>query len=66
VARVDAFEGELPNRAMAWIARWEAIGDAEGRPHDQAFWQAGREWIAAQRRYAIRPGMPSQTRGPRT
>jgi hypothetical protein len=48
-ANVRRLEGEgmSAEQAEAWIARWEAV--TEGRPHDQASWQAGREWIASQR-----------------
>jgi len=55
LTRLVGQDGEFPDRARALIARWEAIADAEGRPHDQAFWQAGRDWIAAQRESGARP-----------
>ena len=43
-------EGEMPDRAEAWIARWEPVAAAEGRPPDGAYWDAARYWIAARRR----------------
>ena len=42
-------EGELPAEAEAWIGRWEAVADAEGRPRDGGYWEEAWGWIAAQR-----------------
>jgi hypothetical protein len=39
-------EGELPDQAEAWIARWEAEATAEGRPRDGRYWDDGYRWIA--------------------
>jgi hypothetical protein len=33
-------DGELPDRAEDWIARWESIADAEGRRRDGTYWDA--------------------------
>jgi hypothetical protein len=43
-------DGEVPERAEVWIARWEAIADTDGRPRDGAYWDDGYRWIAEQRR----------------
>ena len=42
-------DGEMPDRAEAWIARWEAVADVEGRSPDGAYWDAAWDWIAARR-----------------
>jgi hypothetical protein len=34
-------DGELPERAEEWIARW---GVTEGRPGDGGYWDAGYRW----------------------
>jgi hypothetical protein len=51
-ANVRRLEGEGMSaaRAEAWIARWEDVAAAEGRLHDQAYWQAARDWIAERSR----------------
>jgi hypothetical protein len=38
-------DGELRERAEAWIARWEAVATAEGRPRDGRGWADGYVWI---------------------
>lgn len=38
-------DSELPERAEAWIARWEAQATAEGRPRDGRYWDDGYRWI---------------------
>ena len=41
-------EGELPDLAEAIVARWEAVADAEGRPHDRDYWEAFEAWRTAE------------------
>jgi hypothetical protein len=48
LARLIA-DGELPDRAEGWIARWESTADAEGRRRDGGYWDAGYLWIVIQR-----------------
>jgi hypothetical protein len=38
-------EGELRDRVEALVARWEA--EADGRPHDRAYWEAFAAWLAS-------------------
>jgi hypothetical protein len=42
--------GELPERAEAWLARWEAETDGDGIPRDGGYWDAAWNWIAEWRR----------------
>jgi hypothetical protein len=42
-------DGELPDRAEGWIARWESTADAEGRRRDGAYWDAAYRWIINRR-----------------
>ncbi len=42
--------GELPDRAAAWVARWEAT---IAGPRDRAAWEAFEAWLGRQR-----PGDP--------
>jgi hypothetical protein len=39
--------GELPDRAAAWVARWEATIDG---PSDRADWEALDAWLVDARR----------------
>jgi hypothetical protein len=39
-------EGELPDRAEAWIGEWEVEAARRGRERDGAYWEAGWAWIA--------------------
>lgn len=41
--------GELPHRAEALVAAWEAQTAQDGLPRDGRWWDAAWEWIAAQR-----------------
>ena len=45
-------DGELPDRAEGWIARWEWMADAEGRERNGAYRDApielGRESLGAE------------------
>jgi hypothetical protein len=41
--------------ADAWIAAWEAKAAEDGLERGAAYWQAGVEWIAAQRERRARP-----------
>ena len=43
-------DGASPETADAWIAAWEAQAAKEGLARGSAYWQAGSEWIAKQRR----------------
>jgi hypothetical protein len=54
-------DGELPDQAAAWMARWEDLADGAGRPRDGAYWEVGWDWIAAQRERP--PSRPTQPRG---
>lgn len=45
-------EGELPERAEAKAAAWEAQTASDGRPRDGAYWDDGYRWIVDQ---ATRP-----------
>lgn len=38
-------EGELPHRAEARVADWEAKTATDGRPRDGAYWDDGYRWI---------------------
>lgn len=38
-------EGELPARAEARVAAWEARTAPDGRPRDGAYWDAAYRWI---------------------
>lgn len=38
-------EGELPDRAEAKVAAWEARTVGDGRTRDGAYWDAGYRWI---------------------
>jgi hypothetical protein len=42
-------DGELPDRAEAWIARWEGTEEAKALPRDGAYWEAARDWIVERR-----------------
>jgi hypothetical protein len=39
--------GELPDRAEARIAAWEAWTAHDGRPRDGAYWDAAWRWITS-------------------
>ena len=41
-------DGELPDRAEAKVAVWEARPALEGGPRDGAYWDAGYRWIVGQ------------------
>lgn len=41
-------DGEPPDRAEAWLARWEAEAAGQGLVHG-AYWAAGWRWIAERR-----------------
>ncbi|HET9755293.1 MAG TPA: hypothetical protein VFP66_02225 [Candidatus Limnocylindrales bacterium] len=41
--------------ADAWIAAWETQAAEDGFERDNAYWEAGWAWIAAQRRSRVRP-----------
>ena len=41
--------------ADAWIAAWEAQAAQDGLERGSAYWQAGWDWIAAQREHRVRP-----------
>jgi hypothetical protein len=43
-------EGVSPERAEAWVAAWEAQEPRDAARQDGAYWTAGWEWMAAQRR----------------
>ena len=38
--------GELPDRAEAKVAAWEAMTADDGRPRDGAYWDDAWRWIA--------------------
>jgi hypothetical protein len=42
-------EGELPDRAEAVVAAWEAEADRDGLERDGRYWDAGWSWMAATR-----------------
>jgi hypothetical protein len=42
-------EGELPDRAEAWIAAWETEAARKGIERDGRYWDAGWAWIAMRR-----------------
>jgi hypothetical protein len=48
-------EGVTEETADAWIAAWEAQAAQDGLERGSAYWQAGVEWIAEQRRSRMRP-----------
>jgi hypothetical protein len=41
--------------ADAWVAAWEAQAAQDSLERGSAYWQAGWEWIAAQREHRVRP-----------
>jgi len=43
------FQGEIPDRAEAWISRWETEAMRRGLDRDGAYWDAGWDWIAERR-----------------
>jgi hypothetical protein len=45
-----------PETADAWIAAWEARAAQDGFERGAAYWDAGWEWIAAQRERRRAPG----------
>ncbi len=47
--------GELPARAAAWVARWEATVDGVA---DRAAWESFDDWLARERpnQSAVAPG----------
>ena len=51
--------------AERWCDAWEFEAATRGLPRDRAYWQAGAEWIAAERA-ARRPGMVTTPVGPDT
>jgi hypothetical protein len=44
-----------PELADAWIAASEARAAQDGLERGSAYWDAGWEWIAAQRQHRVRP-----------
>ena len=48
-------ERVTPETADAWIAAWEAKAAQDGLERGSAYWQAGWDWIAAQRERRVRP-----------
>ncbi len=42
-------EGELPERAEALVAAWEAEAAQDGRDRDGRWWQDGWRWMAERR-----------------
>jgi hypothetical protein len=44
-----------PETADAWIAAWVAQAAQDGVKRGSGYWQAGRDWIAAQRELRVRP-----------
>ena len=42
-------EGELPDRAEALVAAWEARADEEGLERDGRYWDAGWAWMVDRR-----------------
>jgi hypothetical protein len=49
-------EGELPQRAEALVAAWEAATADDGLERDGRWWEAAWEWIVE--RYASGPPSP--------
>jgi hypothetical protein len=49
VRRLEMYGEMSAERAEAWIARWEAEPASRGLERDSGYWDAGWEWIAAQR-----------------
>ena len=47
-------EGEVPDRAEAWIAHWEAEAARQGLADEAGYRDSGWDWIAIQRCGAIR------------
>ena len=47
-------EGVTEETADVWIAAWEAPAARDGLERGSAYWQAGWEWIAAQREHRVR------------
>ena len=48
-------EGELPERAEARIAAWEAEATQQGLERDGRYWDAAWHWIAERREAGERP-----------
>ena len=48
-------EGASEETADAWIAAWEAQAAEDGLERGSAYWQAGWDWIAEQRRHCVQP-----------
>jgi hypothetical protein len=48
-------ERVTPETADAWIAAWEAQAAQVGLERGSEFWQAGWDWIAAQRERRAKP-----------
>ena len=48
-------DGASEATADAWIAAWEAQAAQDGLERGAAYWEAGWEWIAEQRRSRVRP-----------
>ena len=48
-------EGVTPETADAWIAAWEAKAAEDGLERGSAYWQAGWDWIDAERERRVRP-----------
>ncbi len=48
-------DGATEDTADAWIAAWEAQAAQDGLERGSAYWQAGWDWIAAQRQHRVRP-----------
>ena len=42
-------DGELPDRAEAKVAAWEARTASDDRPRDGAYWDDGYRWIVEDR-----------------
>lgn len=42
-------DGVLPDRAEAWLVRWERHAALDGRERHGAYWEAGWAWIATRR-----------------
>jgi hypothetical protein len=49
-------DGELPERADAALAAWEAQAAVDGRERDGGYWEAGYRWIQALDARATPPG----------
>jgi hypothetical protein len=41
--------------AERWCDAWEIEAAGRGRTRDSAYWEAGQEWIAAERAYRAHP-----------